>query len=157
QCNGDMLDARSDVYSLGVLTYQMLTGATPFTGDMETVLKQHTESQPPAFKERIVKMRKRRKRYKIPKTAERVVMQALNKNPQDRPQSALAYAQMLRASSEGAGALLRRAFTLYSEYFPKFFTASLLVSMPGILLEILQTANTVLTLKSFIPQTQGII
>jgi serine/threonine protein kinase len=155
QCNGDMLDARSDVYSLGILTYQMLTGATPFAGDMETVLKHHADSEPPAFKERTVKMRKRRKRYKIPKTAERVVMQALNKNPQDRPQSALAYAQMLRASNEGSGTLLRRSFTLYSEYFPKFFTASLLVSMPGILLEILHTVNTVLALKSFIPKTQG--
>jgi hypothetical protein len=64
---------------------------------------------------------------------------------------------MLRASAEGGGTLLRRSFTLYSEYFPKFFTASLLVSMPGILLEILQTATTVLTLKSFIPRTQGVI
>ena len=157
QCNGDLLDARSDVYSLGILTYQMLTGATPFSGDMETVLKHHTDSQPPAFKERTVKMRKRRKQYKIPKNAEQVVLQALNKNPQDRPQSALAYAQMLRASNEGGGTLLRRSFTLYSEYFPKFFTAALLVSIPGILLEILQTANTVLTLKSFIPKTQGFI
>ncbi len=157
QCNGDLLDARSDVYSLGILTYQMLTGATPFSGDMATVLQQHCDTPPPAFKERTVKMRKRRKRYKIPKSAERVVMQALNKDPHHRPQSAVAYAQMLRASSEGAGALLRRAFTLYSEYFPKFFTASLLISMPGIILEILHTVNTVLTVKSFLTPLQGVV
>ena len=157
QCNGELLDARSDVYSLGVLTYQMLTGATPFSGDMATVLQHHIDTPPPAFKERTVKMRKRRKRYKIPKNAEQVVMQALDKNPYNRPQSAAAYAQMLRASSEGAGALLRRSFTIYSEYFPKFFTTSLLVSMPGIFIEIMRTVNTVLTVKSVISQRQGFV
>jgi serine/threonine protein kinase len=142
QCNSQPLDARADIYSLGVIAYQMLAGVTPFSGDMATVMKHHLDTPAPSFKE--VKLQAQKRKYKIPKRTEEIILSALAKNPADRPESAAAFASSLRATSEGGGVLLRRAFALYSEYFPKFFMASLIVNIPGILIYGLELLNTVL-------------
>ncbi|HYY42742.1 MAG TPA: serine/threonine-protein kinase, partial [Pyrinomonadaceae bacterium] len=52
QCRGQRLDARSDIYSLGVIAYQMLTGETPFAGDMVSVMRQHMEAAPPPLRDK---------------------------------------------------------------------------------------------------------
>jgi hypothetical protein len=57
-------------------------------------------------------------------------MKALSKQPEDRPPTAAAFASSLRAQSEGIGSLYRRAFSLYSEYFPKFLKLSLIAHLP---------------------------
>jgi hypothetical protein len=57
-------------------------------------------------------------------------MQALAKDPAERPQTAFALASSLRGQVEGIGSLYRRAFSLYSEYFPKFLKLSLLAHIP---------------------------
>ncbi|MCA1628963.1 MAG: protein kinase [Acidobacteria bacterium] len=128
QCRGERLDARADIYSLGVIAYQMLAGETPFTGDMVSVMRQHTSDEPPPLGER---------NKKIPKRAARVVMRALSKNPPVRPQSAASFANSLRAGTEGAGTLLRRSFALYSEHFPTFLRVSLLAYLPVIAVSLL--------------------
>ncbi len=47
QCRGKGIDHRTDIYSFGVLTYQMLTGRRPFDGgDMMDILTQHTSADP---------------------------------------------------------------------------------------------------------------
>jgi serine/threonine protein kinase len=125
QCRSETLDARSDIYSLGVIAYQMLAGAPPFTGPAYELMRLHMEAAPPPLKE---------KRRKMPKRMASIVMSALAKSPADRPTSADGFASALRASSEGTGALLRRAFTLYVEHFPKFFRVTFLVYLPLIVL-----------------------
>jgi len=124
QCRGESLDARSDVYSLGVIAYQTLAGTPPFTGETASVIRAHNESQPPPLQ-----LHNR----KLPKRVSRVIMSALEKDPAARPQSAAALANEIRANADGLGALYRRAFALYSEYFPKFFKLSLLAHIPVII------------------------
>jgi len=127
QCRSDHLDWRTDIYSLGVIAYQMLAGAPPFTGTAPEVMRLHIEAPPPQLKE---------KRRKIRKRMAALVMSALAKNPADRPATAAGFASALRANAEGTGALLRRAFSLYAEHFPKFFRATVLMYIPLIALHV---------------------
>jgi serine/threonine protein kinase len=126
QCRSESLDTRSDIYSLGVIAYQMLAGECPFTGQAGEVMRRHIEAPPPPLKQ---------KRRKIPKKLAAVVMSALAKNPAERPATAAGFASALRASSEGTGALMRRAFGLYIEHFPKFFRVTFLMYLPLIALQ----------------------
>ena len=129
QCGGGKVDTRSDIYSLGVIAYQMLAGEPPFSGNTSAVMRAHREEQPQNLHERADR--------KIPKRVAGVVMSALSKNPAERPQTAFAFASALRAQSEGVGTLYRRAFALYSEYFPKFLKLSLIAHVPMIVTSIL--------------------
>jgi len=131
QCRGETLDARTDIYSLGIIAYQMLAGAPPFKGDTNSVIRAHTESQPIALREQNRKVRKR---------VSRVIMSALEKDPARRPQTAVALANAMRANADGLGALYRRAFSLYSEYFPKFLKLSLLAHIPVIIVTLMALA-----------------
>ena len=124
QCGGGRVDTRSDIYSLGVIAYQMLAGEPPFEGNTSTVMRAHREQAPQNLHERDAK---------IPKRVAAVVMSALSKNPAERPQTAFAFASALRGQSEGVGALYRRAFSLYSEYFPKFIKLSLMAHLPMVI------------------------
>ena len=148
QCRSEPLDPRSDIYSLGVIAYQMLTGSPPFKGDMHEVMRQHIEAAPPPL---------RKKNKKIPKKTAAIVMQALAKSPDERPANAAGFASALRASAEGTGTLLRRSLALYSEHFPKFFRASLLTYSPLILLSLIQLALEILMFRGVIsPETTNI-
>ncbi len=131
QCRGESLDARSDIYSLGIIAYQMLAGSPPFKGDTNSVIRAHSESRPTALREH---------NRKIGKRVSRVIMSALEKDRTARPQTAVAFSNAMRANADGLGALYRRAFALYSEYFPKFFKLSLLAHIPVIIVTLMALA-----------------
>ena len=76
QARGVNVDHRSDIYSLGVMAYEMLAGRPPFQGDtaMDLVVK-HLNDEPPPLSQFA----------KVPKTLEQCVMAMLSKTPDDRP------------------------------------------------------------------------
>jgi len=145
QCAGNVLDARSDIYSLGVIAYQMLAGEPPFAGVTGNVMQEHIKVEPPPLRAR---------NKKVPERCAKVVMTALAKKPEDRPQTAAAFASSLRGQAEGIGALYRRAFSLYSEYFPKFLRMSLIAHIPVIITTALLIAGQLG--EKYVPQGMAI-
>ncbi|MDW8239042.1 MAG: serine/threonine-protein kinase [Acidobacteriota bacterium] len=80
QFGAEELDARSDIYSLGVVLFEMLTGRLPFTGRNEyELMKQHVEATPPAPRALVPG---------IPARIEAAILRALAKKPSQRFQSA---------------------------------------------------------------------
>jgi beta-lactam-binding protein with PASTA domain/predicted Ser/Thr protein kinase len=80
QARGTNVDQRSDVYSLGIVLYELLTGTVPFNGDtpVEIAMKHlSTLAEPPSTK-----------RSDIPRDLDLIVMRALAKDPEDRYQNA---------------------------------------------------------------------
>ena len=142
QCKGERLDARSDIYSLGVVAYRLLTGETPFKGPPETVIELHKTAEPAPIRE---------KNRKVPRKTARIVMSALAKDPAERPQSAAGFAAALRASWEGPAHLLRQAFALYSEHFPTFIKISLFGYAPFTVLALLNVSDALIDAQELSP------
>ena len=80
QARGEHVDARSDVYSVGCMLYELLTGAPPFSGDTAVaVAYQHVREDP---------MPPSRLESDVPSPVDAIVLKAMAKNPANRYQSA---------------------------------------------------------------------
>ena len=95
QAAGEEVDSRSDLYGLGVVAYEMLTGHPPFQGTNRVVVSKHIAERPVPIE---------RVRAEVPKPLAGAVMKALEKHPAERWQSG----EELRQALAGERALPTR-------------------------------------------------
>ena len=87
QVRGTEVDARSDIYSLGALTYHAVTGNPPFTGETPIAIGFAHCSETPVAPRELAK--------KVSKELEQMILDALAKDPRERPQSAAEFREAL--------------------------------------------------------------
>jgi serine/threonine-protein kinase len=95
QIRGKPLDARSDLYALGIVAFEMFTGKLPFQGrNAQEMMIARLRSQPIAI---------RTLRADVPDAVEKALTKALQTNPDDRFSSAIEFAEALTASAPASG------------------------------------------------------
>ncbi len=95
QCKGILLDARSDIYSLGCVMYQAVTGKRPFEGDNAyKTIYMHVNVKPPPFSQM-------RPESNVPAELEAIIMKCLEKEPHMRYQTAQALSLDLQKLARG--------------------------------------------------------
>jgi len=91
QLRGKTLDLRTDVYSLSLMTYEMLTGKLPFEGrNQQEMMISRLRNDPIPAKNR---------RPELPDAVDAVLLKAMARAPEDRYQSAPEFAQAFRAAA----------------------------------------------------------
>src|SRR5215207_1407576 len=101
QWSDEDIDVRADIYSLGVILYQMIAGDVPFKGkSVPSIMSQHLNAAPVSLAERGVE---------VPPLLERAVQHALEKDPGKRPQSVEEFVAELREAMPHLDGGLREA------------------------------------------------
>lgn len=91
QAAGEDLDHRADIYALGIIVYEMLTGRTPFIGEgIAHILSMHVTESPPPFEVAAPHL-------DIPGEVERFIFKCLEKDPADRFQDAAELVEALES------------------------------------------------------------
>jgi len=95
QLTGDVIDGRADIYALGIMIYQMLTGALPFDGETQgQIIHQQIVAPVPPLKN---------VRPDLAPALTQVVQRSMAKNAEERQQSAQELAQEFFAALQSAG------------------------------------------------------
>jgi serine/threonine protein kinase len=99
QCRSEVLDARSDIYSLGCMMYQAISGILPFNGQNPlTTIFMHVNDRAAPFTNL-------RPDLDIPAELERIVLKTLEKNPDDRHQTVKELSEELQGIKKSRGPL----------------------------------------------------
>jgi serine/threonine protein kinase/beta-lactam-binding protein with PASTA domain len=108
QVQRGVADARSDVYAVGIMAFEMLTGEKPFLGDSPIqIAYMHVTQEIPSL---------RTKRKEIPRELDELILQATNRNPDKRPST--------------AGDFLKSLESIQSEIDPKTNQMKLALDLP---------------------------
>ncbi|MGE0455485.1 MAG: serine/threonine-protein kinase [Vicinamibacteria bacterium] len=128
QCRGGAVDARTDVYSMGVIAFRMLAGRAPFEGSEIEIIRGHLGAAAPEL---------RSLAGSVPRGVSDLVMSALAKEPASRPQTAAAFAAALSARAEGAASILQQMLALYVGHFGPILRLMALSLAPFVCLSVL--------------------
>ena len=119
QVAAEQVDHRTDIYSFGVMAFEMVTGAPPFTGSIQTVLAAHLSQPAPSAATM---------RDDIPAPLGNLISRCMAKEPGDRPQSASELVEILEDPETSSGVVE----TTVVKVRPGKRTAGLLLALMGV-------------------------